>query len=298
MPTRPTIVLILVGWVVAAAGLFHRDILPEFRNTPPPDLRSVAGANDDATPTTWFLSVADDAGLKSLRPVGRAYTRTEHRPDGTTVLISNVSFDSNGMLRGTPFAPRVEESGPEGHVTIHNSCEVDPSGNLRQFRVKVYSTADTSAPLLTIDARNAGRTIEATVRGPYPWLNRPVSIPYEPRGLVQNGIGPVDRLPGLQVGQRWRTEVVNPMTGIPGTALTEVTGKHSIFWNNTSVSTLEVLQKLSPGAGMPEVAARTWVRPDGLVLRQEVPLPFVRLILERAPATVAGGPANLGSQAP
>ena len=31
------------------------------------------------------------------------------------------------------------------------------------------------------------------------------------------------------------------------------------------------------------LSARTWVRPDGLVLRQEVPFPFVKLVLERQP---------------
>ena len=291
MPTRPMIVLILVGWVVAAAGLFHRDILPEFRNTRPPDLRSIAVAGEESTPTAWFLSVADDEGLKNLRPVGRAYTRTDRKPDGSTVLLSTISFDSNGLLRGTPFAFKIEGTGTEGHLTINNSCEIDPSGNLRQFQVKVFMTGDLTTSLMTIDARGVGRTIEVTARGPHPLLNWSKSLPYEPRGMIQNGIGPTDRLPGLQVGQRWETEVINPMSGGIGKVLTEVTGKHSIFWNNTSVSTLEVVQRMSP------VSARTWVRPDGLVLRQELPLPFVRLILERAPNQV-GTSIPAGTKAP
>lgn len=295
MPTRPTIVVILVGWVVAAAGLFRRDILPDFRNMPPPDLRSVAVAGEDASPTAWFVSVADAEGP---RPVGRAFTDTRRQPDGSTTLNSTVSFDSNGLLRGTPFAFRVEEGGAEGHLTITNTCEVDPAGNLRQFRVHVFTTGDDKHPLMTIEARGVGRTIEVRARSPYlPRDWTPPPIPYEPRGLIQNGVGPTDRLPGLQVGQRWETEVVNPMTGGVGKALTEVTGKQSIQWNNRVVQTLEVVQRASPGGGMPPVSARTWVRPDGLVLRQEVPLPFVRLILERAP-TGGGSPGAVRSQAP
>lgn len=279
MPPRPAIAVILVGWVLAATGLFRRDILPDFRTTPPPDLRSIAVAGEDATPTTWFLSVADDAGLRSLRPVGRAFTRTESKPDGAKVLLSEVSFESNDLFRGTPFAARLDMGQGGGHVTVFNTCEIDPSGNLRHLTVKIRFAGD-STPLLTIDARVVERSIEVTSRGPIPILNMTKLIPYEPRGMIQNGIGPTDRLPGLQVGQRWETEVVSPITGRVEKVKTEVTGKHSLQWNNKLVETLEVVQNIN------SISARTWVRRDGLVLRQEVPFPFVRLILERSPPNV------------
>ena len=38
-----------------------------------------------------------------------------------------------------------------------------------------------------------------------------------------------------------------------------------------------------PDFKLATVSARTWVRPDGLVLRQEVALPLLRLVLERLP---------------
>ena len=44
------------------------------------------------------------------------------------------------------------------------------------------------------------------------------------------------------------------------------------------------------------VSARTWVRRDGLVLRQEIPFPFVKLILERLPDR--SGRLEPGGQAP
>ncbi len=282
MPTRPAIVLILLGWVIAATGLFRRDILPDFLTTPPPDLRSVAVAGETALPTKWNLSVADDAAIRTLRPVGQATTRTERQPDGSTNLISEVSFESNEMLRGTPFASNHGAGRGEGHLTIVNNCEIDPKGNLRQFRIVIRSQDD-STPLMTIDAHVVGRTIEIVPNGPIPFLNMKRTIAYEPRGMIQNGIGPIDRLPGLQVGQRWKTEVVSPITGMAEQVVTEVTGKRSIDWNKQIVETLEVVQSLSP------VKARTWVRRDGLVLRQEVPLPMVRLILDRVPDAVSDG---------
>ena len=55
--------------------------------------------------------------------------------------------------------------------------------------------------------------MEVVSQGPLPILNRTQSFPYEPRSVVQNQLGPLDRLPGLQVGQRWETRVVSPFTG-------------------------------------------------------------------------------------
>ncbi len=143
----------------------------------------------------------------------------------------------------------------------------------------VRSSSDSSFDLLTLDGVVKGRNLELKAKSPIPLplLNWTKSFPYEPRGLIQNSIGPIDRLPGLQVGQRWVTRVVNPLTGRVEEVKVEVTGKHAIQWDNNVVTTLEVVQHLTP------ISARTWVRRDGLVLRQEVPFPFVKLVLERLP---------------
>src|SRR5205823_4553797 len=112
----------------------------------------------------------------------------------------------------------------------------------------------------------------------------------------QSQFGPLDRLPGLAVGQRWDERVASPLTGQVETVRAEVTRKVVIHWDMSPVTTLEVVHRSKA------VTARTWVRPDGLVLRQEVVLPMLRLVLERLPdrapepgaatATPAGGPAH------
>ena len=43
------------------------------------------------------------------------------------------------------------------------------------------------------------------------------------------------------------------------------------------MTTFEVVQHMGP------LSMQTWVRTDGVILRQEVPFPFVRLVLERRP---------------
>jgi hypothetical protein len=69
--------------------------------------------------------------------------------------------------------------------------------------------------------------------------------------------------------------VVNPFTGQVDRARVEVARRTLIHWNGNLVPTFEVVQHLTP------LSMRTWVTIEGLVLRQEVPFPFVRLVLER-----------------
>jgi hypothetical protein len=89
----------------------------------------------------------------------------------------------------------------------------------------------------------------------------------------------MDRLPGLHVGQRWESRVINPFTRQVESVRVEVTRRGLIHWEGNPVRTFEVVHKTSP------FSMKTWVRTDGVILRQEIPLPFVRLVLERRPDT-------------
>ncbi len=283
MPSRPACAAILLFWVYAAGALFRRDILPDLWIQPPPDLRTVAAAEDDKGKTTkWELSIADDSGDKGYRSVGSATTSSERGPDGITALHSDVNFDSGKLLRGTPFAPQGGGFGPPGqdHIVVTNVCKIDLSGNLASFHAEVRQAGVGEAPLLTLEGKVVGKSLKIETTGPSPLLNWTRSFPYESRGLIQNAVGPMDRLPGLQVGQKWETRVVSPLTGRVEAVKTEVTGRHMIQWDGKLIPTLMVVQHLAP------ISARTWVGLDGLVLKQEIPFPFVKLVLERSPHPV------------
>jgi hypothetical protein len=90
-------------------------------------------------------------------------------------------------------------------------------------------------------------------------------------------LGPIDRLPGLHVGQRWESRVVNPFSGQVERVRVEVARRGLIHWEGNPVTTFEVVQHMGP------LLMRTWARTDGVILRHEVPFPFVRLVLERRP---------------
>jgi hypothetical protein len=274
MPPRFVCVAILLYWVVAAWNLIRHDLLPELRFARPPDLLSIARAVRGNGPSRWSVQVIDDPAHPDVRrSVGQAITESIHRRDGGVLLSSQVQFDSGGLLRGTAFASRAPVA-----LEIASTCAIDPTGNLQSFRAAVRSEADPQEVLRIegrLDAR--GDALEVTAHGPLPIMNQTRTIPYQARSLVQNAMEPFDYLPGLQVGQRWESRIVNPLNGRIEPVRVEVTRKTVIHWDNHPVTVLEVVQHMVP------FAAKTWVRTDGMVLRQEVPFPLVKLVLERQP---------------
>jgi hypothetical protein len=275
MPPRSVCLAILLYWVVAASNLIRYDLLPELRFVSrPPDLLSIARAVRGGGPSSWSVQVIDDpAHPEARRTVGQAVTESVHRHDGWVLMSSRVRFDSGGLLRGTAFATRAHVE-----LEISSTCHIDPTGNLHSFKASVRSQDDPREVLRVEGRLNARRdALEVVSQGPLPIMNQTRTVPYQPRSMVQNSLEPFDYLPGLQVGQRWESRVVNPLTSRIEPVKVEVARKTVVHWDGKPVTALEVVQHLTP------FAAKTWVRTDGLVIRQEVPFPLVKLVLERLP---------------
>jgi hypothetical protein len=269
MPSRLMSLLILIYWSIAAFCLLKWDVLPELTMGYPPDLRGIAFASDSNRPVRWSIQVVDDPRKDTRRTVGEAVTTSERQADGWYEMTSRVDFDPGDLLRGTMWSMR--ESVP---VQVKSQYHVDPTGNLQNFDLNVASQG-LGDELVHVSGRFRDGKMEIISRGPMPFLNNRMSVKYEPRSVVSDILGPLDRLPGLHVGQRWEMQVVNPFTGQVDQARAEVTRRVVIHWAGNPVSTYEVEQKMST------LQMHTWVRPDGVILRQEVPFPFVRLVLER-----------------
>ncbi len=273
MPPRLLCVGLLLYWAVAVLSLITRDLLPELNLGSPPDLRTISRAEDGARPSRWAVQVVDDPSAPDVRrTVGQAVTGGVRRSDGWVVMTSRLWFDAGGLLKGTPFSGKTNV-----RMEVLSSYNVDPSGNLRSFRASVKTMDPPEEDLFDVRGTLKEHTLEVTTRGALPFMNQTRSVPYEPRGVVQNALGPIDRLPGLQVGQRWDMRIVSPFTGQAEVVRTEVVRRSIIHWDKNPVPAFEVVQHMTP------LTAKTWVRPDGIVLRQEVPFPFVKLVLERLP---------------
>ncbi len=274
MPHRLLSLVILVGWAAATWALVRRDVLPDWLIGPPPDLRAIASAERDEGPVDWVIQVAEDpARPDEVHSIGHVRTETHRKRDGYTQLGSLASIDSAALLRGSPLASRGGEA-----LEIVSTCEIDPAGNLFFFRAAVRPP-DRREEYLSLEGALKGNTVEVQCRSRLiPFLNWSHVFPYQARGMVQNSLGPMGRMPGLRVGQRWESEVISPLTGQVELGLVEVVRRENTYWGTGPVDVLVVEAHLS------SLTARTWVRTDGLVLRQEVPTPFLRLMLERVPA--------------
>ena len=272
MPSRIVSLVILVYWSIAAFCLLTWDVLPQMTSGYPPDLRTITQAVDSARSIRWSIQVIDDPRYPDeRRNVGEAVTACARRPDGSLELTSHVELDAGGLLKGTAFLTRLSI-----RLEIESRYLVDRSGNLHSFLLEVKSP-DSSETLVEVKGEVKGKKMEVVSHGPVEILNKKMVLAYEPKSVIQDVLGPLDRLPGLHVGQRWESQVINPFTGQVSSVKAEVKRRGLTNWNGNTVTTLEVVQQMAP------LSTRTWVRLDGVIIRQEVPLPLVRLVLERRP---------------
>lgn len=271
MPGWPVRILIVIAWVVATSWLVRRDVLPEYLVGQPPDWKRVVAASSEA-PVRWLISVED--GPDRTRVVGQAFNQAHQRAGGYTELESRVRIDAQGLLKGTPLA-----MADSTEFQFLGSTRVSPRGLLDLARAEVRVGELGDEPVLTVQAvPSPGGNLDIRFSSRLsPLLNFRQTLAQNPAAMVRGGLEPLDRLPGLRVGQSWSTQVLQPLTARPETIRSEVTGVERLFWNGNPVETFVVLHRA------PTFSARSWVRRDGVVIRQELPTPLVRLVLEREP---------------
>jgi hypothetical protein len=275
MPSRIISLVILIYWSIAAFCLLTWDVIPEMSLGYPPDLRAITFASDSNKPVRWSIQVVDDPrSPEARRTVGEAVTASTRQADGWCDMTSRVEFDTADLLRGTPFATRSSV-----RLLIVSRYHVDPSGNLQKFQLRVTSR-EFGDELIEVKGQLKGNHMEIVSHGPMEILNTNRKFDYQPRSVVQDLLGPLDRLPGLHVGQRWESRIINTFTGKADSVRAQVMRRTMIDWDGNPVPVFEVEHKMSP------LSMKTWVRIDGVILRQEVPFPFVRLMLERRPEDV------------
>ena len=271
MPSRFVSLGILIYWSIAAFLLLTWDVLPELTQGYAPDLRAIALAGDSSRPVRWDIQVVDDPRHPDVRrTVGESITTSSRRADGFFQLTNRAELDAGGLFRGTPFGSR-----PSLRVGVESEYLIAQSGNLSSFSLRVVDKGRADAEIMTVTGKVNGRKMEIESHGWNDILNRKFPLDYEPRSVVHDVLGPQDRLPGLHVGQRWESKGINMISGQVESVRVDVVRRALINWEGNPVTTFEVVHRTSP------FSMKTWVRTDGMILRQEVPFPFVRLVLER-----------------
>ena len=271
MPRLFTRILIMIFWLICSGMLFYRDILPDYLVGQPPDWKRLVQKAEYGT-TRWLIAV-DDGGERN-RVVGQAFNEINMRADGATILKSRIKIDAKGLFNGTIL--QVAES---TKFQFENTTTITPQGLLDHIRAEVLVEELGDKPILVIQGiptyqNKLDIRFSSSIS---PLMNFRQIIEYAPQQMVRGGLEPIDQLPGLRIGQRWTTQILQPMTARPESIRSEVVSLVRIFWNGNPTEVFLVEHKAIT------FSAKTWVRRDGLVLRQQLPTPFVKLVLERDP---------------
>jgi hypothetical protein len=109
--------------------------------------------------------------------------------------------------------------------------------------------------------------------------------------LVNDSFTPRAELSQLRLGQSWTVPVYRPFppNSPPQIVQAEVERHDVIFWGGDDVETFLVAYRTEAGSGLRatrEPVGREWVRPDGMVLRQEISLSGMQLRFDREPGTL------------
>ncbi len=271
MPRLFTRILIMIFWLICSGMLFYRDILPDYLVGQPPDWKRLVQKAEYGT-TRWLIAV-DDGGERN-RVVGQAFNEINMRADGATILKSRIKIDAKGLFNGT-FLQVAEST----KFQFENTTTITPQGLLDHIRAEVLVEELGDKPILVIqgiptDQNKLDIRFSSSIS---PLMNFRQIIEYAPHQMVRGGLEPIDQLPGLRIGQRWTTQILQPMTARPESIRSEVVSLVRIFWDGNPTEVFLVEHKAIT------FSAKTWVRRDGLVLRQQLPTPFVKLVLERDP---------------
>jgi hypothetical protein len=298
MPSRPAILLILLGWLAALGWFAHRELWPVlFPGDSPPFVIELADevtsefAGEVKRPDVLWGIYRDD------RRIGKAETRLRYfRDDNTFELETRIVM-----------VKLVEEPVPIVIPELYNTYRLNRKGELLQMRmsgtISVLGIKGTATFLGLVHDGKVHRSglldIEfARIGQVIPKLD-PIDAP---SGSVLNPMHPVPKVKGLRPGRRWRMPILNPLGDAIQPALQAILDKIQpgqkfnlklptgpVFLDAEVLEeTAEiVLNGVSHTCRIVEYRgddrpARTYVRmSDGAVMRQEAYALGDRIVLQR-----------------
>lgn len=240
-------------WLLAMTWLVSHDIAPHWTASAPPPLRSGEWLDSG---TKIQYTIHDQFG-----PMGSVWT--EYLVDDRSLRRDDLIWIERLPVDLAPIQIVVESV-------------FTGEGVLDEFSIRLETDGAARAKALLHGERFHSDFSFTLESGP---LERSFKIPLVESGLVSGAFHPFGALTGLQVGQRWRMQVVNPIALVTGIGsqfipmLVEVTGEERIETRNGSVNCFVVE---SP-------SARAWVDAQGNVRAQEMELPMIgrmRLVRE------------------
>lgn len=284
--------LVIVFWLGAMSWLLGAKVLPPLLLGEPPTYQKILAAEPDApaeeTEVVWDITC-------DQRPVGTASSSIHPMEDGIRELRSEVRFtelplDSISPLRLGAFARLPDGQSRSIAFNAKAVFEVGPLGQLQRFESKLEMGI--LAEPVFVQGTVDGTQLRLTLRTGDLVYHTDSVLPQD--SLLSDALSPQSRLPGLRVGQTWLSPMYSPFhpRTRPLEALEAVVERtEPLLWHGQGVETLVVVYYNEQGGRVGAVGqprGKVWVRPDGVVLQQEVPLiDSVLRFIRRPPQSAA-----------
>ncbi|HZZ73644.1 MAG TPA: hypothetical protein VFE24_15430 [Pirellulales bacterium] len=284
--------VVVLFWVATLVWLTLDKVLPQLREGSPPTYRSLL-AQDDKEPTKWDLYIDDQA-------VGRSESIIYRTADGGARLIGELTLLARFPLRALipealsrRFLPDLQALPARG-VSIHSEAVVNRENHLLGIHVtvqwgeyenllKVSGIVQDNELVLTPEVLNGVKL---------PTMKYPISA----ESQLAESLSPQSRILGLRLGQTWSIPVFSPLQPTTPVEVLQaaVAREEPIFWDGELWNTLVVEYRGTGAAGAPqELRGAMWVRPDGLVLKQQAALLTANLTFVRRSPNESDGKTSL-----
>jgi hypothetical protein len=279
-------VAVVALWMATMSWLVTSKVLPSILVGEPPNYRTIVEAQRTEPAVAWAMAWNE-------RPMGWALNTNSPLPHGLTEFQSRVHFDDIPFEQITGLRSLLEpvrETRTKLPLDVFSELVFDPLGRLSRFESSLRFNP-TEDPIIKLRGVIDGAQLSLNIRSGSFEMQREITV--SPESMLNDGLSPQTRLPGLREGQAWTVELYSPLHP-PSRPLevlqVKVEATEPMTWENQVINAWVVVYRKDPGSGGRNAGAargKLWVRRDGLVLRQQVmllnsTLTFTRLPQDRA----------------
>jgi hypothetical protein len=283
MPGRWFNFAVLGFWLVSMSWLITKKVLPPLRVGDPPNYTAILQKDTALAPTCWIISWRKE-------PLGWAASRVIRHSDGAMTSLQGQVFLDHLPLQemapgwlGTMLKPLLRLSVLS--IGAVNNMDVDALGRLVSFdsQLRLIEGEDAIHVHGQIDPDKLNLHLTVNFGDTSYSDDRHLS----PGTFVGDQLAPLSMLPNLKVGQSWTMPVVNPfLPPKDSMELLQATVERfeEIRWHGDLTKTLLVVYRTDAGASLAsqhDARSKLWVRPDGLVLKQEMEIMNSTLTFDR-----------------
>lgn len=299
--------IVIAFWLTTTAWLMVTKIVPPFVVGNPPSMRVILDSMDEESSLVgWDLRIGG-------KHIGWAINRFEKTSYGaqefqTFVELRHLSLNSilsdafSSMLKWRQPEDADDALSIELAIDSWTRLTIDtlgyPSHLITEFTVTDNALlgngkmGDVPNFRIRLQGEVVGDTLQLDLSiGDFKY-KRIFSIPRD--AMITDSLAPMGELPGLRVGQSWTVPVFSPFQAGAERPMelleARVTRMDTVVWEDMAVRCMVVelseagQQSLTSNRG---IRGRSWVAPDGKVLKNELVLQNEPLTFERMPMSRA-----------